>query len=39
MSAVPFKANAGGRHHIPRQLQRVTNWSPQGVRHQRCPCW
>ena len=27
MSAVPFKANAAGRHHIPRQRQRVTNWS------------
>jgi hypothetical protein len=24
---VPFKANAAGRHHIPRQRQRVTNWS------------
>jgi hypothetical protein len=27
MSAVPFKANAAGRHHIPRQRHRVTNWS------------
>ncbi len=26
MSAVPFKANAAGRHHIPRQRHRVTNW-------------
>jgi Transposase DDE domain len=24
---MPFKANAAGRHHIPRQRQRVTNWS------------
>jgi len=24
---VPFKANAAGRRHIPRQRQRVTNWS------------
>jgi hypothetical protein len=24
---VPFKANAAGRHHIPRQQHRVTNWS------------
>jgi hypothetical protein len=24
---VPFKANAAGRHHIPRQPHRVTNWS------------
>jgi hypothetical protein len=24
---VPFKANAAGRHHIPRQRHRVTNWS------------
>ena len=23
---MPFKANAAGRHHIPRQLYRVTNW-------------
>ena len=23
---MPFKANAAGRHHIPRQRQRVTNW-------------
>ena len=27
MSAVPFKANAAGRHDIPRQRHRVTNWS------------
>jgi len=27
MSAVPFKTNAAGRHHIPRQRHRVTNWS------------
>jgi hypothetical protein len=26
MLAVPFKANAAGRHHIPRQRHRVTNW-------------
>jgi hypothetical protein len=26
MPAVPFKANAAGRHHIPRQRYRVTNW-------------
>jgi hypothetical protein len=26
MSAVPFKANAAGRHNIPRQRHRVTNW-------------
>jgi hypothetical protein len=26
MSAVPFKANAAGRHHIPRQRHGVTNW-------------
>ena len=26
MSAVPFKANAAGRHHIPPQRHRVTNW-------------
>ena len=25
MYAVPFKANAAGRHHIPRQRHRVTN--------------
>ncbi|HYZ31340.1 MAG TPA: transposase, partial [Crenalkalicoccus sp.] len=24
---LPFKANAGRRHHIPRQRHRVTNWS------------
>ena len=23
---MPFKANSAGRHHIPRQRQRVTNW-------------
>jgi hypothetical protein len=27
MSAVPFKANADRRHHIPKQQDRVTNWS------------
>src|SRR3954463_14782835 len=26
MSAVPFKANAARRHHIPRQRHRITNW-------------
>jgi hypothetical protein len=26
MPAVPFKANAKCRHHIPRQKRRVTNW-------------
>jgi|SRR5580700_5423600 hypothetical protein len=26
MSAAPFKANAAGRHDIPRQRHRVTNW-------------
>ena len=26
MSAVPFKANAAGRHHNPRYRHRVTNW-------------
>jgi putative SOS response-associated peptidase YedK len=26
MSAVPFKANADRRHHIPKQQDRVTNW-------------
>src|ERR671913_619975 len=25
--AVPFKANAARRHHIPRQRHRVTNWA------------
>ena len=24
---MPFKFHAAGRHHIPRQRQRVTNWS------------
>ena len=24
---MPFKANAAGRHHIPRQQHQVTNWS------------
>jgi hypothetical protein len=24
---MPFTANAAGRHHIPRQRQRMTNWS------------
>ena len=27
MSAVPFKVNADRRHHIPKQRDRVTNWS------------
>src|SRR5207253_4393530 len=27
MSAVPFKANADRCHHIPKQQDRVTNWS------------
>src|ERR1700753_1122742 len=27
MSAVPFKANADRRHHIPKQQDRVTNWA------------
>src|SRR5271165_5667404 len=27
ISAVPFKANADRRHHIPKQQDRVTNWS------------
>ena len=27
MSAVPFKANADRRHHIPKKQDRVTNWS------------
>src|ERR1700745_4289764 len=27
MSAVPFKAKADRRHHIPKQQDRVTNWS------------
>src|SRR5215217_1759455 len=27
MSAVPFKANADRRHHIPQQRYRVTNWA------------
>jgi hypothetical protein len=26
MSAVPFKAYAACRHHIPKQRYRVTNW-------------
>jgi Transposase DDE domain len=25
--AMPFKANASRRHHIPRQKRRVTNWA------------
>jgi hypothetical protein len=25
--AVPYKANAAGRHHVPQECQRVTNWS------------
>jgi hypothetical protein len=28
---MPFKFHAAGRHHIPRQSQRVTNWSEYGV--------
>jgi hypothetical protein len=27
MPVMPFKANAAGRHHIPRQRQRGSNWS------------
>jgi Transposase DDE domain len=27
MPAVPFKANAARRHHIPKQRHRVTNWA------------
>ena len=27
MCAMPFKVNAGRRHHIPKQQHRVTNWS------------
>src|SRR5712672_3438675 len=27
ISAVPFKANAHRRHNIPKQQDRVTNWS------------
>ena len=26
MSMMPFKANAAGRHHIPRLRHPVTNW-------------
>ena len=26
MPAVPFKANAKCRHHIPKQKRRLTNW-------------
>jgi Transposase DDE domain len=26
MPAVPFKANAKCRHHIPKQTRRLTNW-------------
>jgi hypothetical protein len=26
MPAVPFKANAKARHHIPKQKRRLTNW-------------
>src|SRR5580704_938714 len=26
MPAVPFKANANSRHHIPKQKRRLTNW-------------
>src|SRR5271168_5259197 len=46
ISAVPFKANADRRHHIPKQQDRVMNWSeydaalrptwqPDGVVHRR----
>ena len=27
MPAVPFKINAGRRHHIPKQRYRVANWT------------
>jgi hypothetical protein len=27
MPAMPFKANADRRHHIPKQRQKVTNWA------------
>ena len=26
MLSVPFKLNQSGRHHIPRQKHKVTNW-------------
>jgi hypothetical protein len=26
MPAVPFKANAKCRHHVPKQKRRLTNW-------------
>src|SRR3712207_9152481 len=26
MSTLPFKLNNAGRHHIPRQKRKVTNW-------------
>ena len=26
MPIVPFKLNQAGRHHIPRQKRKVTNW-------------
>src|SRR5829696_7873379 len=26
MSTLPFKLNQAGRHHIPRQRRKVTNW-------------
>ena len=29
--AMPFKANASRRHHIPRQKRRVTNWAAYDV--------
>ena len=33
---MPFKANAAGRHHIPRQRHRVTNWPEyDAAPHQR----
>src|SRR5215211_6967533 len=27
MLALPFKLNQAGRHHIPRQKHKVTNWA------------
>jgi hypothetical protein len=27
MPAMPFKGNAAGRYHIPRQQQRLISWS------------
>ena len=29
--AMPHKANAGRRHHIPRPKRRVTNWAEYGA--------